>query len=164
MRQPGYRSNKRRFNSKVHIVLDVKGRVITLKIIARTTADCSVTLDLIKKIKLDTLLGDPAYDTNSIINYAKKLGIKSAIPPKSNRKFKRKFDSALYHLRYIVKNTFLKFNRWRGISARFSKLLLPSVLLFLFVLFPCLLLLFNFFVIIYFFLKLFSLKKILFAT
>ena len=84
-------------------------------------ADCGVTLDLIKKIKLDTLLGDPAYDTNSIINYAKKLGIKSAIPPKSNRKFKRKFDSALYHLRYIVKNTFLKFKRWRGIAIRYFK-------------------------------------------
>ncbi len=110
-----------------------------------------VSLDLIKKIKLDALFGDRAYDTNSIINYAKKLGIKTVILPKSKRKSKQNFDSALYHLRHIVENTFLKFNRWRGISARFSKLLLPSVLLFLFVLFPRLLLLFNFFAIIYFF-------------
>ncbi len=143
-RKSGYIKNKRGLSSKVHIAVDFKGRVINLKTTAGTMADCGVTLDLIKKIKLDTLLGDRAYDTNSIINYAEKLGIKTVISPKSNRKSKRKFDSALYHLRHIVENTFLKFNRWRGISARFSKLLLPSVLLFLFVLFPCLLLLFNF--------------------
>ena len=80
-----------------------------------------VSLDLIKKIKLDALFGDRAYDTNSIINYAKKLSIKTVIPPKSKRKSKQNFDSALYHLRYIVKNTFLKFKRWRGIAIRYFK-------------------------------------------
>ena len=80
-----------------------------------------VSLDSIKTIKLDTLLGNRAYDTNSIINYAEKLGIKTVIPPKSKRKSKQNFDSALYHLRHIVENTFLKFNRWRGISARYFK-------------------------------------------
>ena len=144
MRQPRYRSHKRGINSKVRIVVDSKIIVINLKTTAGTTADCSVALDLIKKIKLDALLEDRAYNTNSIINYAEKLDIKTVISPKSNRKSKQNFDSALYHLRYIVKNTFLKFNRWRGISARFSKLLLPSVLLFLFVLFSCPLLLFDF--------------------
>ena len=70
-----------------------------------------VSLDLIKKIKLDALFGDRAYDTNSIINYAKKLGIKTVILPKSKRKSKQNFDSALYHLQHIVENTFLKFKR-----------------------------------------------------
>ena len=65
------------------------------------------------------MLGDRAYDTNSIINYAEKLGIKTVIPPKSNRKFKRKFDPDLCHLRHIVENIFLKFKRWRGIATRY---------------------------------------------
>ena len=67
------------------------------------------------------MFGDRTYDTNSIINYAKKLGIKTVIPPKSNQNFKRKFDSTLYHLRHIVENTFLKFKRWRGIAIRYFK-------------------------------------------
>ena len=82
---------------------------------------CSVALDLIKTIKLGTLFGNRAYDTNSIINYAEKLGIKTVIPPKSNRKFKRKFDSSLYYLRHIVEDAFLKFRRWRGIATDYPK-------------------------------------------
>ena len=114
-------SHKRRLNSKVRIVVDSKIIVINLKTTAGTTADCSVALDLIKKIKLDTLLGDRAYDTNSIINYAEKLGIKTVIPPKSKRKSKQNFDSALYHLHHIVENIFLKFKPLRGIATRYFK-------------------------------------------
>ena len=67
------------------------------------------------------MFGDRVYDTNSIINYVEKLDIKTVIPPKSNRKSKRNFDSALYHLRHIVENIFLNFKRWHGISTRYFK-------------------------------------------
>ena len=111
-----------------------------------------------KTCKLGDLFGDPAYDINSIINYAEKLGIKTVIPPKPNRNFKRNFDSDLYCSRHIVENTFLKFKRWRGIATRYFKTFVAFCVV-LFVRFPCLLLLFNFFVTTRFFLKLFSLKK-----
>ena len=67
------------------------------------------------------MLGDPAYDTNSIINYAKKLGIKTVILPKSKRKSKQNFDSALYHLHHIVENIFLKFKPLRSIATRYFR-------------------------------------------
>ena len=57
-------------NSKVHIAVDNKGKVINLKAMSRTTAGCPVTLNLIKTIKLGVLFGARADNANSIINYA----------------------------------------------------------------------------------------------
>ncbi len=95
---------------------------------------------------------------DSIINYAEKLSIKMIISPKSNRKSKQKFGSALYNLQYIVENTFLKFKHWRGIAIRHFK---ASVFFRAF--FICAISLsltsLSFFVVTYFFLKLFFLKK-----
>ena len=47
---------KRGINSKVYIVVNLRGRVINLKTIAGTTADCDVALDLIKTMKFVNLL------------------------------------------------------------------------------------------------------------
>ena len=127
-----------------------------MKTTVEITGDCGVELDLTKTIKLGILLLNWAYDTNSIINYAEKLGINIVIPPKSNRKSIQNFESDLCRLHHIAKNTFLKFKSWHGIAPVILKFLLPSLLLVLFVLFPCLLLLLIFFIITHFFLKLFS--------
>ena len=108
-------------NFKIYIVIGGNGRLINLKITAWITADCSVVLDLIKTIKLGALFGDRAYDTNSIINYTEKLGINIVIMSKFNRKPKWNFDSNLYRLRHIIKNTFLKFTNWRNIDTCYFK-------------------------------------------
>ena len=93
------------FNSKIYIV-DRKAGVINLKTASRITVEHAVVLTA---IKLGILFGERADDKNSIINYDSQLGIKIVILPKSNRKSKKKFDSDLYCLRYVVENTFLKF-------------------------------------------------------
>jgi transposase len=43
------------------------------------------------------------------------------IPPKRNRKVKRKYDTNLYRLRHLVENAFLHLKRWRGIATRYAK-------------------------------------------
>ena len=103
----------------------MKGRAINLK-----TTDCSVALNLIKTIKLGALFGDRAYDTNSIIDYAKKLAIKTIILLKSNGKSKQNFDSDLYPLRYIVENIFWEFKCLRDIVNRYFRIFIISMFLF----------------------------------
>jgi transposase len=67
------------------------------------------------------LLADKGYDSNEIIEQAKKQGMQSVIPPKRNRKIQRQYDKELYKLRHLVENTFLHLKRWRGIATRYAK-------------------------------------------
>jgi len=86
-----------------------------------TTADCTQALPLIEGLDAGALLADRAYDTDSIVSYAKESGLEAVIPPKKNRKIQRKYDKELYKLRHLVENAFLELKRWRGIATRYAK-------------------------------------------
>ena len=61
-----------------------------------TRADCKEVLPLIKNLPCKMLFADCGYDTNEIVEHAKKSGIQPIIPPKKNRKIQRKHDENLY--------------------------------------------------------------------
>jgi transposase len=88
---------------------------------AGTTADCRYGEKLIAGIDAETLLADKGYDSNTLIEYAAKSGMRVVIPPKKNRIQKREYDEYLYKLRHLVENAFLYLKRWRGIATRYAK-------------------------------------------
>ncbi len=94
---------------------------VRLMVTAGTTADCTQALPLMEGIAAECLLADKAYDTNEIVAAAVDRGINPVIPPKSNRREKRDYDRALYKLRHLVENGFLKFKQWRGVATRYAK-------------------------------------------
>ena len=51
---------------------------------------------MIKNLPCKILLADRGYDTDEIIECAKKSGIQPVIPPKKNRKIQRPYDKNLY--------------------------------------------------------------------
>ena len=67
------------------------------------------------------LLADRGYDSDAIIEQAKKQGMEPVIPPRKNRKVQREYDKDLYTLRHLVENAFLHLKRWRGIATRYAK-------------------------------------------
>jgi len=69
----------------------------------------------------EALLADRGYDTDIIVNQARKAGMQVVIPPKRNRKVQREYDRDLYKLRHLVENAFLHLKRWRGIATRYAK-------------------------------------------
>ena len=69
----------------------------------------------------EALLADRGYDTDIIVNQARKAGMQVVIPPKRNRKVQREYDRDLYKLRHLVENAFLNLKRWRGIATRYAK-------------------------------------------
>ena len=71
-----------------------------------TTADCTQTRRLIEGLDADYLLADRGYDSNAIIEQARKQGMGVI---------------ALYKLRHLVENPFLHLKRWRGIATRYAK-------------------------------------------
>ena len=88
-----------------------------------TRADCNLALSLIEGISAEFLFADKGYDTNGILEYARKNSIEAVIPPKKNRIKQRCFDEFLYKYRHLVENAFLKLKRWCGVATRYAKTL-----------------------------------------
>lgn len=67
------------------------------------------------------MIADRGYDTDEIVSYIEREGMQVVIPPKKNRRIKRKYDKYLYKIRHLVENTFLRIKDWRGIATRYAK-------------------------------------------
>ncbi len=122
-RQPGDATYKRGLSSKVHLAVDAHGMPVRIIVTEGTRADCKLALALIEGILAEFLFADRGYDTNEILEYAKKMGIEVVIPPKKNRVDQREYDHFLYKHRHLVENAFLKLKRWRGVATRYAKTL-----------------------------------------
>jgi len=103
------------------MAVDAHGMPVRMTLTAGTAADCTQALPLIDGINANCLMGDKAYDTNEIEEYCKRHGIVCVIPSKSNRIVQRDIDAALYALRHLVENAFLRLKQWRGIATRYAK-------------------------------------------
>ncbi len=90
-------------------------------IISGTVADCKQAIHLIEGIDAQNLLADRGYDTNEIIDDARKNNINPVIPPKKNRKEQRSYDKHIYKYRHLLANAFFHLKRWRGIATRYAK-------------------------------------------
>jgi len=103
--------------------VDAHGMPVRIIITEGTTADCKLALPLIEGILAEFLFADRGYDTNEILEYARKMGIEIVIPPKKNRLEQRSYDKFLYKYRYLVENAFLKLKNWRSVATRYAKTL-----------------------------------------
>jgi transposase len=105
----------------MHLAVDAFGRPRRIVVTAGTVADCSVAEQLIDGVSADYLLADKGYDSNNIVEKAKREGMEAVIPPRKNRKVKRYCDYEIYRLRCLVENAFLRLKRWRAIATRYAK-------------------------------------------
>ena len=76
---------------------------------------------LIEGFEAQNLIEDKGYDSDAIVEQAKKQAMQAQIPPRSNRKEQRAYDSHLYKQRHLVENAFLDLKQWRGIATRYAK-------------------------------------------
>ncbi len=72
--------------------------------------------------EIQTLLADKAYDAQErVLDLLEKAGIKTVIPPKSNRIVQREYDEDMYKIRHLIENFFAKLKQFRGIATRYDK-------------------------------------------
>ena len=117
----GYEPDKRGLNTKLHLAVYAHGMPVRIIITQGTRADCTQAGRLIEGLSAEYLLADRGYDSDAIVEQAKKQGMESVIPPRKNRKLLREYDKELYKLRHLVENAFLHLKRWRGIATRYAK-------------------------------------------
>jgi len=78
---------------------------------------------LLEHLEAEALLADKAYDADErVLNKLKARNIQPVIPPKSNRKIKRIYDTELYKDRHLIENFFAKIKQYRAIATRYDKI------------------------------------------
>nr|WP_245963337.1 IS5 family transposase [Salinisphaera japonica] len=120
-RQRRHRAHKRGLNTKLHLAVDAHGMPLRLLATAGTRADCSQADELIDGFSADHLLADKAYDSNAIVDQARRHGMAPQIPSRVHRKTLRKIDTNLYRHRHLVENAFQRLKEWRGLATRYAK-------------------------------------------
>ena len=84
--------------------------------------DLTCARPLLENADPHALIGDKAYDADSLIDTLNARAIIPVIPPKANRKVKRDCDFVLYCERNLVERFFNKLKHYRAIATRYDKL------------------------------------------
>lgn len=109
--------------TKIHALVDAKGRPIRLSLTAGQVHDSRAANALLDRLAPHTiLLADKGYDANRIRELIQAQHAVPNIPPKTNRKWKNCFSKALYRKRNLVERFFNKLKHFRRIATRYDKL------------------------------------------
>jgi len=108
--------------TKVHALVDALGNPCSLMLTPGQDHDLTCAQPLLENADPGALIGDKAYDADSLIDTLNQRAIAPVIPPKANRKVKRDCDFALYCERNLVERFFNKIKHYRAIATRYDKL------------------------------------------
>jgi transposase len=101
--------------------VDALGNPIRFKLSGGQEADCSWAIPTLTESEFGTLLGDKGYDTDEVLDFLEQRGATACIPPKSNRKVQRAYDTTLYKERNLVERFFNKLKHYRRLATRYEK-------------------------------------------
>lgn len=85
-------------------------------------SDISCAHELVEHLRTDAVIADKGYDSDAFVNTIRATRAKAVIPPRSNRKTKRRYSRALYRTRNIVERFFNRIKHFRRVSTRYDKL------------------------------------------
>ena len=72
---------------------------------------------------IGALIADKAYDAlERVVEVLERDAVEAVIPPRNNRKEKRRYDMEKYKWRHLMENMFQKMKQFRGIATRYDKL------------------------------------------
>src|SRR6056297_2610341 len=89
--------------TKLHALVDRRGRPVALSLTAGQVHDSKAAPDLMSRLcPGQTFMADKAYDADAILARCRDAGARANIPPKSYRKHTQPFDRTLYRQRNVV--------------------------------------------------------------
>jgi transposase len=69
----------------------------------------------------DAVIADKAYDSDAVVDAAKRQGAEAVIPPKTNRKVPREYDTHLYKELKKVEWFINLLKQYRRVATRYEK-------------------------------------------
>ncbi len=76
---------------------------------------------MIRAIRADAYLADKGYDSDRVVEAAKRRGAEAIIPPRKNRKVTREYDKHTYKGRVKVEWYFSLLKQYRRVATRYDK-------------------------------------------
>lgn len=79
--------------------MDAAGRPLRLVVTEGQVHDISCAKELVKHLRAKAVIADKVYDSDAFVQAVRSTGAKVVIPPRSNRKSKRRYSRMLYRTR-----------------------------------------------------------------
>ncbi|WP_155634011.1 IS5 family transposase [Burkholderia cepacia] len=108
--------------TKLHLAVDEAGRPLRMIVTEGQVSDISCAPELVEHLRTDAVIADKGYDSDAFVNTIRATRAKAVIPPRSNRKTKRRYSRVLYRTRNIVERFFNRIKHFRCVSTRYDKL------------------------------------------
>lgn len=106
----------------MHLAVDDAGRPLRLIATEGQVSDISCANELVENLRAGAVIADKGYDSNAIVESIRTTRAKAVIPPRSNRKTKRRYSRVLYRTRNIVERFFSRIKYFRRVATRYDKL------------------------------------------
>lgn len=101
--------------------MDSLGRPLHIHLTSGNIHDVSEAPTLVAAAQGKSFIADKGYDSDTVVEAIQSRRMKVVIPPKSNRKTRRKFSRKAYRTRHFVENFFCKIKRYRRVATRYDK-------------------------------------------
>jgi len=110
--------------TKIHALVDGGGIIRSFMLSPGEKHDAPFALPLLETVELSDsmVLADRGYDSDSIVEYIEEHDGICVIPPKTNRRVQRPYDSSAYKRRNVIERFFCRLKHFRKIATRFDKL------------------------------------------
>jgi transposase len=108
--------------TKIHAVVDARGRPIRLKLTEGQAHDGRSGADMVGSVRAgQTLLADRGYDSDGLRDSLAARGAVANIRPMPTRKRFPPFDATLYRARNQIERFFSKLKHFRAVATRYDK-------------------------------------------
>ena len=107
--------------TKILALVDALGNLIRFSLWPGQRHDSVGALPLIEGLEFDALLGDKAFDNNTIRAELAQRAAEVVIPSKADRKTPIPHDPIKYGWRHLVENYFCKIKDFRAVNTRYDK-------------------------------------------
>ena len=108
-------------STKIHLVVDATGQPMRFILTRGQAHDATQGIPLLSGIRAGHVIADKGYDSDKIIAFIQEGGAVAVIPPRSNRKVQREYDTELYKLRNLIERAFNRLKQWRRIATRYDR-------------------------------------------
>ncbi|CAE6911036.1 IS5 family transposase ISNeu3 [Paraburkholderia domus] len=109
-------------STKLHLGVDSRGRPLRLIVIEGQVADISHAAQLVEHLRTGAVIADKGYESDAFVQKIRATRAKVVIPPRPNRKRKRRYDRELYRTRNLVEGFFNRIKHFRRVSTAYDKL------------------------------------------
>lgn len=102
---------------------DALGNPLVFTLSGAQQADITLAQPLIDALpSVQVVIADKGYDAEALVQSIEQAGAQAVIPPRSNRRCPRTFDTHRYRARHLIENLFARLKQFRRLATRYDKL------------------------------------------